>query len=83
MHPVLPDWCSVLLDLGSRELHDGRIYAVRLGDVLVVKRALVDCGGWSLVSENSAWEPISLNEGFDVIGRVRCAIVTPWRRVAT
>ena len=76
MDPVLPDGCRVLLDLGNRELHDGRIYAVRIGDVLVVKRAVVGAGGWSLVSENPAWEPVPLGEGAQVIGRVRCTVVT-------
>ena len=74
MEPTLPDGCSVLVDRSRTRRRPGRIYVVRDGDGLIVKRAGKDAdGGWLLTSENDAPEyaPIPWPEDAEVIGEVR------------
>ena len=39
MEPTLPDRCSILVDRARTERREGRLYAIRSADGLVVKRA--------------------------------------------
>ena len=52
MEPTLADGCSILIFLaGGRR--NGRIYVIRIGDELIVKRAVRNPeAGWMLVSDN-------------------------------
>ena len=53
MEPTLVDGCSILVNLAARRRRVGRIYVVRTGDGLVVKRAGKDPAGvWQLISDN-------------------------------
>ena len=49
MEPTLPDGCAILIDLASKNQKDGKIFGIRIGDELVVKRTVLDpdAGGWS------------------------------------
>lgn len=71
MEPTLPDGCSILVDRSSTELREGRIFVVRTGDGLVVKRAVLGDGRWFLQSDNRFWESVPVREDDDVIGEVR------------
>ena len=52
MEPTLADGCSILIRL-TRGRRNGRIYVIRIGDELVVKRTVrSDEAGWMLVSDN-------------------------------
>ena len=53
MEPTLADGCAILIDLLSRARHSGRMYVIRIGDELIVKRIVRDPeAGWLLVSDN-------------------------------
>ena len=72
MEPTLPDGCSVLVNRASRRRRQGRIYVVRTGEGLVVKRLEKDgSGNWLLGSEHPAWVPVAWPAGAEVIGQVR------------
>ena len=71
MHRTLPDGCSVLVDRQRTELLEGKIFLVRTGDGLVVKRAQRDReDGWRLVSEHRSWPPLPWDESAVPIGQV-------------
>ena len=71
MEPLLRDGDEILIDRSPRPLREG-IYALRLGEVQLVKR--IQCGmpgRLTLISENPNYPPLEvpLAEA-DVIGRV-------------
>ena len=74
MEPTLPDGCSILVDRsqnGTRR-RDGRIFVLRTGDGLVVKRAGKDeAGQWQIVSDHPAWDPMRWTGDTEIIGEVR------------
>ena len=70
MEPTLPDGCSMLFDRNRRTPRDGRIYAVRAGDGLIVKRAAERSGSWELASENPAVEPEPWSADAEIAGEV-------------
>ena len=71
MEPTLPDGCSILVDRGSTELHEGRIFVVRTADGLVVKRVVLGGDGrWFLQSDNRFWETVPVLEDDLVVGEV-------------
>lgn len=71
MEPLLREGDEVLVDLRDQPFRDG-IHVVRLDDTLLVKRVASQGGGrFSLLSQNLAYPPISVNaEDFAIIGRV-------------
>ena len=71
MEPLLREGDEVLVDLREQPFRDG-IHVVRLDDTLLVKRVASQGGGrFSLLSQNLAYPPISVNaEEFSIIGRV-------------
>ena len=53
MEPTIPDGCSILINTASTERQDGRIFVVRIGDELLVRRLVHDPEpGWLLFSDN-------------------------------
>ena len=53
MEPTLPDGCSILVNHEGRERRHGKVFVIRRGDELIVKRTLHDNdAGWLLVSDN-------------------------------
>jgi len=76
MEPYLQDGDTVLIDLGSRSVRDGEVYALRYGDEVRVKRLFkrVD-GGLIVRSDNSAQYPDEQVSGaqlehVEIIGKV-------------
>ena len=70
MEPTSPDGCSIMFDRNQRTPRDGRIYVVRVGDGLIVKRASKRGGGWELASENPAVESEPWPADAEVVGEV-------------
>ena len=76
MEPTLPDGCSILVNRESRAPDHGKVFVVRRGDELIVKRVLHQPGaGWFLASDNpdkSTWPTQPWDQtGTEVIGEVR------------
>nr|WP_137678907.1 LexA family transcriptional regulator [Aurantiacibacter suaedae] len=71
MEPLLREGDEVLVDMREQPFRDG-VYVVRLDDTLLVKRVASQGGGrFSLLSQNLAYPPISVDvEDFAIIGRV-------------
>ena len=71
MMPALADGDSVLVDHQRNEPRQGKIFAVRNGDDLLVKRLQKEpAGGWQLTSDNEHYEPIRFGSGGGLIGEV-------------
>lgn len=69
MEPVLPDGCSILVDRERRRRVEGRIFVVRTGDGLIVKRAGRNADGkWRLLSEHPSWAPAPWPADAETIG---------------
>ena len=75
MEPTLPDGCAILIDLSSKNRMDGKIFVIRIGDELVVKRTVLDPdAGWLLVSDNRnkrMWATRPWPEDAQIIGEVK------------
>lgn len=75
MEPTLKDGDTVLIDQSEKEILDGRIYVVTLGDELRVKRVQKGWDGIVLTSDNPRYSDIHIAardlEAFTVHGRVR------------
>ena len=71
MEPLLREGDEVLVDMRDQPFRDG-VYVVRLDDTLLVKRVASQGGGrFSLLSQNLAYPPISVEaDDFAIIGRV-------------
>ena len=71
MEPLLREGDEVLVDQRDHPFRDG-IHVVRLDETLLVKRVASQGGGrFSLLSQNLAYPPISVEaEDFAIIGRV-------------
>ena len=77
MEPTLPEGCSILVDRARRRRRVGGIFVVRTADGVVVKRAVKDAsGGWLLISDHPAWEPVPWPRDAVVIGEVKWMGVT-------
>ena len=70
MEPTIHDGAVILVDRLSTRRKPGSIYAVRLDDELVVKRAEKIDTRWVLVSENSAYPPRGWPKDAPVVGKV-------------
>ena len=75
MEPTLPDGCGILVNLEATERKDGKIFVIRVGDELRVKRAVNSPeAGWLLVSDHPdkrAWPSLPWPDEATVIGEVR------------
>lgn len=75
MEPLIMNRDTILVDQCSKDLRDGYIYLVGLGDELLVKRVQKTPHGWLLRSENKNFADIPVEgpdlETFRVYGRVR------------
>ena len=71
MEPLLNNGDEILIDRSPRAFRDG-VHVVRLGDTLMVKRvASAGAGRFSLLSQNLAYPPVSVEAGeIEIIGRV-------------
>ena len=71
MEPLLRDGDEVLVDAAPRPFRDG-VHVVRFDDRLLVKRvAAQGAGRFSLLSQNLAYPPITVETGqIEIIGRV-------------
>ena len=74
MEPTLSDKASILVDLARNERQDGKVFVIRLGEELVVKRTIEDDeAGWMLVSDNpndDRWPNRPWPDGATVVGQV-------------
>ena len=77
MEPTLPNGAAILVNRRSRHLQDGKVFVIRIGDDLVVKRTVRDPeAGWLLVSDNSAkeiWPTRAWPEQAQIVGEVKWA----------
>lgn len=75
MFPLMKDGDMVMVDREDKEIMDGKIYILTLGEELLVKRVLRTIRGVILHSENPAYPDIPVEMGdleqFIVRGRVR------------
>ncbi len=71
MEPLLPDGCSILVDRSRRRRRAGRIYVLRTGEGIVVKRLRRASNGWLLASEHPAWPPVEWTAETELVGEVR------------
>ncbi|MEM6858397.1 MAG: S24 family peptidase [Pseudomonadota bacterium] len=71
MEPLLNNGDEILIDRSPRAFRDG-VHVVRLGDSLMVKRvASAGAGRFSLLSQNLAYPPVSVEaRELEIIGRV-------------
>jgi phage repressor protein C with HTH and peptisase S24 domain len=74
MSPLLKNGDTILVDQGKRDLYEGFIYLIGLGDELLVKRLHRHAKGWTLISQNPGYPPVTLDEtdseSLRVYGRV-------------
>ena len=75
MEPTLPDGCAILVYQGSQERLDGKIFVIRIGEGIIVKRVIHDPeAGWLLVSDNpdkTAWPTRAWPDNAKVVGEVK------------
>ena len=75
MEPTLPDGCAILIHLMSKERRDGKIFAMRIGDELTVKRLVEDReDGWLVVSDNpdkATWPTLPWPDDAAIVGEVK------------
>ena len=77
MEPTLPEGARILVDRARRERRARRLYVLRTGDGLVVKRAgragPGERGGWQLLSDNPApdYPPLPWPDDAEIVGEVR------------
>ena len=75
MEPTLPDGCSILVNHEVSEPEDGKIFVIRAGDELIVKRTLqLRSGRWAVASDNldtKTWPTRPWPTDAVVIGEVR------------
>lgn len=77
MTPTVPDGATIVIDLRHRMPVDGKIFVIRIGDRLWIKRTRwIPTGALRLISDNPDYEPFDisraeLNNGdFEVCGQV-------------
>ncbi len=74
MEPTLPEGARILVNRSSRQPRVNRLYVLRAGDGLIVKRAGKDReGGWLLVSDNPSpdYPALPWPDDAEIIGQVR------------
>lgn len=72
MAPTLPDGSAILVDRNLAQLEEGKIFVLQTDDGMLVKRVQRDAGGgWRLISDNPAWDPVPWPGSAKVFGQVR------------
>ena len=75
MEPTLVNGATILVYLGSKGLQDGKIFVIRIGDDLVVKRTIRDPeAGWMLVSDSAdktTWATRPWPEDAEIVGEAK------------
>lgn len=69
MEPLLSDGDMIMVNTGEKDVRSGRVYLLRIGDELMVKRLETRPGGVLLIrSDNPAYEdiPVNTSEATDV-----------------
>lgn len=62
MLPTIPEQATILIDKSKNRAKDGRIYVVRIGDQLYIKRIQWLPTGLRLISDNTIYDPIDLTK---------------------
>ncbi|UYZ67559.1 helix-turn-helix domain-containing protein [Moraxella bovis] len=62
MFPTIPENATVLIDKSKNTAKDGRIYVIRIGEQLYVKRTQWLPTGLRLISDNTIYDPIDLSK---------------------
>ncbi|UYZ76845.1 XRE family transcriptional regulator [Moraxella bovis] len=62
MFPTIPENATVLIDKSKDTAKDGRIYVIRIGEQLYVKRTQWLPTGLRLISDNTIYDPIDLSK---------------------
>lgn len=62
MFPTIPENATVLIDKSKNIARDGRIYVVRIGEQLYIKRIQWLPTGLRLISDNTIYDPIDLSK---------------------
>lgn len=70
MEPTLPDGCSILVDLHTKEFREGAVFVARTSDGVVARRAAQLTDGRQLVSDDGQLAPVPWQSA-GVIGEVR------------
>ena len=71
VEPTIPAGSSILVDRSRTRRRDGQILVVRTAEGMVVKRAVKgNDGGWQLVCDHPAWEPVTFPDDAVILGRV-------------
>ena len=75
MQPLIMNGDTILVDKSQTAPQDGKIFLVGLGEELLVKRLQRTPRGWLLVSQNTEYAPIAVEDcdldTFRIHGRVR------------
>ena len=75
MEPTLPNGSAVLVNLRSKHRQDGKVFVIRIGDDLVVKRIVLDPeAGWLLVSDNPdkrTWVTRPWPQDAEIVGEIK------------
>lgn len=72
MEPTLPDQSTILVNLKSKEIVNGKIYAFRCDGNLLVKRLTSKNGQITAISDNKKYKPLEIGvdcHDFEIIGR--------------
>jgi phage repressor protein C with HTH and peptisase S24 domain len=72
MEPTIRNGDNILIDITSREILDGEIYAIRDGEALMIKRLQRQLGGKvRMISDNALYPVIDAPMAdLDVVGKV-------------
>ena len=72
MEPTIRNGDNILIDMTSREILDGEIYAIRDGEALMIKRLQRQLGGKvRMISDNALYPVIDAPMAdLDVVGKV-------------
>ena len=71
MEPNIREGERLLADRDATRFYEGGVFAVSLGEDLLVRRAYRDAaGGWQLVSDNPDWKPVLWSAYAVMIGEV-------------
>ncbi len=67
MEPALPAGSSILVDRSRAQRRERAIFVLRMAEGMAVRG---EDGGWQLVSDHPAWEPVAFTEDAVILGPV-------------
>ncbi len=71
MEPTIANHSMVLVDLSRYRRQQERIYAIRIGNSLIVRRLTKVKDKWQLISDNQKSKPVPFPSFAEIIGEVR------------